>query len=622
LEPGTWVISDNLTIPSTINLLCDHGTILQVASGKTLTINGPFDAPLAQVFSGAGSVAFGAGYVEEIYPQWWGADGSGDDSTPVQSAATAATSKTLIISDGITYTLSDIQISADTDITGGGTLKLAVLASTVGSPVLDIRGANVTIDNIKFDGQKASQPADGFSDSFDGGASGQGRAFRAGIRADGVAYTISNLRIRNCFFENIYGACIATDDVDEVYVINNVAENCYFEIAFLYNNAGATAPLDAIVTGNRGYNIGSGDGSVNGNAFGISNYTRVIFDNNQVDTVERNLVKIEGGNQIEITNNIVINVTVSNFSGIQVQGDTTDLLIANNITKTTGKGIYVGGGGSYTYNRVKVANNICSDINGTTLGDGFACDSPINDAQIENNQFYDVQRHGIHFNHSGSRVSIKDNKLYGDGTDGDIGIYVTANGANFADLAIEGNECWNFTQSAASLGVIELRRSSTYVFTNLIMRSNKVFAGGASNRGIYIGLADIISSGIIEGNYVDGLIYLLENTANTVKVANNYTTGSITSGHITSGTVTLDTYGCTRLHSTGGAITATLPDGMEVGQIKTIVMTEASNSSTVSITSHQTSDPEVATFDAVDETGVFMWTGTEWITIFATCTFV
>lgn len=91
---------------------------------------------------------------------------------------------------------------------------------------------------------------------------------------------------------------------------------------------------------------------------------------------------------------------------------------------------------------------------------------------------------------------------------------------------------------------------------------------------------------------------------------------------VTTTPATLKTYGATKLDSSGGALTVTLPDGNYVGQIKTIVMTDATASSTVSITHHQTSDPEVATFDAVDETGVFMWTGTEWITIFASCTFV
>ena len=91
---------------------------------------------------------------------------------------------------------------------------------------------------------------------------------------------------------------------------------------------------------------------------------------------------------------------------------------------------------------------------------------------------------------------------------------------------------------------------------------------------------------------------------------------------ITVGSPTLKSYGASSLDSSGGAITGTLGAGTSIGQIKTIVMTEASTSSTISITNHQTSDPEVATFDAVDETGVFMWTGTEWVTIFATCTFV
>ena len=90
----------------------------------------------------------------------------------------------------------------------------------------------------------------------------------------------------------------------------------------------------------------------------------------------------------------------------------------------------------------------------------------------------------------------------------------------------------------------------------------------------------------------------------------------------TTATPTFTVYGSTAIDSTSNAVDGTLGSGTFIGQIKTFVMTNSSNSSTVSITNHQTSDPEIATFDAVDETGVFMWTGTEWITIFATCTFV
>jgi len=91
---------------------------------------------------------------------------------------------------------------------------------------------------------------------------------------------------------------------------------------------------------------------------------------------------------------------------------------------------------------------------------------------------------------------------------------------------------------------------------------------------------------------------------------------------ITTTAPTLDHRGASILDSSSNAITATLPDGKRVGQIKTIVMSDATNSSTVSATHHETSDPEVATFDAVDETWVLIWTGTEWATLKATCTFL
>lgn len=76
----------------------------------------------------------------------------------------------------------------------------------------------------------------------------------------------------------------------------------------------------------------------------------------------------------------------------------------------------------------------------------------------------------------------------------------------------------------------------------------------------------------------------------------------------------------TALDSTDAAITATLGSGTYVGQIKTIVMTVAANASTVSVTNHVTSDPEIFTFDAVDEALVLVWTGTEWDTLKATAT--
>ena len=91
---------------------------------------------------------------------------------------------------------------------------------------------------------------------------------------------------------------------------------------------------------------------------------------------------------------------------------------------------------------------------------------------------------------------------------------------------------------------------------------------------------------------------------------------------ITADAQTVTPYGVTRLDSTSNKVDCTLGSAERIGTIKTIVMIEASNSSIVVITNHATEDAEQATFNAVDETGVFMWTGTEWVTIYATCTFL
>ena len=85
---------------------------------------------------------------------------------------------------------------------------------------------------------------------------------------------------------------------------------------------------------------------------------------------------------------------------------------------------------------------------------------------------------------------------------------------------------------------------------------------------------------------------------------------------VATGTYTIDAdYPATEIDSSGGAVTGTLGSGPHIGFVKTIVMTDASNISTVSVTAHETSDPKVFTFVQVDDTLVLLWSGTEWITV-------
>lgn len=88
--PATTTVSASLTIPANVTLLFLGAGMISVSSGQTLTVNGPIQAPLRQVFTGTGSVKFGS-HVGIAYPQWFGAvmDGATDDQAAAQKCSDA-----------------------------------------------------------------------------------------------------------------------------------------------------------------------------------------------------------------------------------------------------------------------------------------------------------------------------------------------------------------------------------------------------------------------------------------------------------------------------------------------------------------------------------------------------
>lgn len=76
------------TVPSTLALKVEHPGVITIASGKTLTINGPFDAPNGQCFNPIGDVVFGVSAVKHSNPRWFGAlgDNATDDTCALQCA--------------------------------------------------------------------------------------------------------------------------------------------------------------------------------------------------------------------------------------------------------------------------------------------------------------------------------------------------------------------------------------------------------------------------------------------------------------------------------------------------------------------------------------------------------
>ncbi len=196
----TYTFSTSETVTSNITLDIEPGAIIDIAVEKTLTINGPFDAGLYQVFNGDGSVYFGKGNVSGIRPEWWG--GIGDDSTD----CTAAFAKTVTAAEYGVATYNDpkqnILLSAGTYQVTATTGNYAV---TVHCP---IKGEGSKVSNIKNMGEGSALKIEGLGDgeiyySHFSGFSVVGNA----SSEDGISVNPSmdlNKAVGYCKFEDVY----------------------------------------------------------------------------------------------------------------------------------------------------------------------------------------------------------------------------------------------------------------------------------------------------------------------------------------------------------------------------------------------------------------------------------
>lgn len=91
LPSGTYAVNSDLTIDSNITLNFMYGAKMNIASGRSLFLNGKIEAGITQIFAGDGQVK-GDPQVKEFYPQWFGAVGNGknDDTRGIQNAVNAA----------------------------------------------------------------------------------------------------------------------------------------------------------------------------------------------------------------------------------------------------------------------------------------------------------------------------------------------------------------------------------------------------------------------------------------------------------------------------------------------------------------------------------------------------
>ncbi len=142
VPPGfAETISADLTVNSNILFKAEKGCTITIATGKTLTVNGPFQVGLYQVFScvGTGKVVFGSGAVDVAYPEWWGVTGTADN-VAVNAALTST--KHVKLTKSIYTTAATININSYNILEGNsrdGTTQIQPNAETFAA--ITVKGA-------------------------------------------------------------------------------------------------------------------------------------------------------------------------------------------------------------------------------------------------------------------------------------------------------------------------------------------------------------------------------------------------------------------------------------------------------------------------------------------------
>lgn len=112
-----YSIQSSVTFPVGVSLRFVGGGVFSVATGATVTINGAIDAPLRKIFdlTGTAAIAFGDGYAQSIYPQWYGANPDATDA--VRTAALQASLNSLAT--GMSWILPQGDYATDATLTLG-----------------------------------------------------------------------------------------------------------------------------------------------------------------------------------------------------------------------------------------------------------------------------------------------------------------------------------------------------------------------------------------------------------------------------------------------------------------------------------------------------------------------
>ena len=613
----TYTVTTAETIPSNITVVVQPG--VRIDGAGTLTINSPFNPGLYQVFGSTITIEFGDGLVGPIYPQWWGATGDGttDDITAINACIVAgetagratvkivagqyAVTSAILIGDDITLDMDpNAEILRDFSVTVPVTALTKYTGATIrqrstssGSPntnivikggiikakdaadegphlimyyVEDLRIENVTVLDVKGGDWAVAVYGD--------------RILIKGMYIDTGTYTIyydgihvyagTDITISDCYIksgDDMIGIGSTGDLSIERVTVNNITGSSGqgFAIKIFNDDAGGSNYIKDIAASN--ITAKTGD-TRNGMiyiqdeyaTYGVSNVviSDCVLSTGTTSTVNPDGITVISGDNIVFNNIIVKSPRRYGFYALNSK----NIKLMNSVI---GEPVYASG----AYQSINLDTVDKVSVIGCTIGAAnlLASNMRLDDAtniHISNNTFIDI-------------------------IDGYSGITMVKSASTCDNLIISNN-----------IFIDEAGASASYALSN---------ESASVDRLIFTGndIEQLIGGIIFSSNNFPG-VQVIENNVGAVETVSadaNY----------------FNPAGVYYLDTSGGALTGTMPDGLNPGQTVLLSMQTAGNNYDLTITSHETNDAEVARFAAADQYLLMVWTGTEWATVANTCTF-
>ena len=661
IAPETWSITDNVTVPDNISLKILSGAVLDIATGKTLTISGSLEAGLYQICSGDGRIVYGRRVIE-LYPEWRGAVGDASltaaatDDGPAFIAtiadAAGSTCKTIRIT-GLYYIHTVIALDNDNEglkFVGNNTSRGEETPITGSALITDID--MITIGNATTASTYMDFVFDGVA--FAEISSGQAH------NAITVYSIVWGLVIKNCrgvgFKSFLYaGECAGAPDSGYAAYLNSVTwssffnntnvisshANSYFQsIIFDYNLCHQnTHVISATFRGSCSISYNNLEGTYE-EAITLSatpnthtlylTFRGNYFEYGSAPTSGEYLAYLQGS-----SNGLRAVIEHNNTSRAVAYMDYPTQLIVLGVTSqlTLNDSTPVVIGGALQYTSKGFFENPGNYPIGVRMGQ-----TPVHRAMVSNRAYTKPVFSPTYEKNVITSSGFLTSTPYGDKGYSNI----TAIGSNTSFLLSK-------TLPINTLGVatVLMRYNSANTGSGTIGFFDDgagAFVAPLAGYGIRVGEFQFVTVAIqsaaatldltrlyvypFTGATYSGDCDIYDVTYYEVPAATNQMFPYITQSKETFETMTataattIATRGVTAIDTTLGAMAGlTLADGVSRGQTKMVIMTVDNGDATLTIAHHETADGETALFDDVDEYLSLLWTGTEWATVSSSCSF-